>query len=201
FESKDILGSGRYGQVDRVLSLVSYKEYAWKRIHRGLPFGHTWTRETGVAYIKEISILKNLRHKHAVQLTGTYTDSSYFCFIMSPVADMNLSTYLSESPIPTSLAKKATLQTFFGCLACAVRYLHDKKVRHRDIKPQNILVKGTNILLTDFGISKEYDEIQSATSGPATFSSRYCAPEVFLQASRDWSSDIWSLGCVILEII
>ncbi|KAF2814171.1 kinase-like protein [Mytilinidion resinicola] len=199
FEPKEVLGSGRFGEVDRVISLITYKEYARKSISRRLAFDSARRREAVEAFIKEIHILKTLRHQHTVQLIGTYTDSTSFCFIMSPVADMNLSAYLSDTVL-SSLAKKATLRTFFGCLSCAVRYLHDNRIRHKDIKPQNILVKGKKLLLADFGISQDYNGTQSTTSGPAPFSPRYCAPEVSLQQSRNYSSDVWSLGCVFLEI-
>jgi serine/threonine protein kinase len=82
-----------------------------------------------------------------------------------------------------------------------VCYLHENRIRHKDIKPQNVLVKGYQVFLTDFGISLDWSELnQSTTSGPAIRTLHYCAPEVADFMPRNSLSDVWSLGCVFLEI-
>jgi serine/threonine protein kinase len=64
-----------------------------------------------------------------------------------------------------------------------------------------VLVKGHQVLLTDFGISRDWTELgHSTTTGPTTKTPRYCAPEVAAYKPRNSLSDIWSLGCVFLEI-
>lgn len=101
----------------------------------------------------------------------------------------------------TASGKLSTLRTYFGCLAAAVAYLHDKCVRHKDIKPKNILVDKGIVILTDFGLSKDFaDEVGSTTSGPTAASPRYSPPEVAAYHDRNTSADIWSLGCVFFEI-
>lgn len=118
---------------------------------------------------------------------------------MSPVAEYNLKDFLSLDPLPSG--GRSFLRTFFGCLAAALSYLHENQIRHKDIKPQNILVKGHQIFLTDFGLSLDWSELgQSTTSGPTIKTPRYCAPEVADLMPRNSFSDVWSLGCVFLEI-
>jgi serine/threonine protein kinase len=53
---------------------------------------------------------------------------------MSPVADQNLADFLDRNYIPAE--EKSFLRTFYGCLAIAVKYLHENCIRHKDIKPQ-----------------------------------------------------------------
>ncbi len=53
---------------------------------------------------------------------------------MSPIADCNLNEFMDKSPLPRE--ELSFLRTFFGCLAAALRYLHENRVRHKDIKPQ-----------------------------------------------------------------
>ena len=118
---------------------------------------------------------------------------------MVPVADCNFVDYFAAAA--TDEAKRCDLMTFFGCLAHAVQYLHEVKIRHRDIKPENILVKGDKVYLTDFGISLDWENLTRSTTTKDTAKSLvYCSPEVAHCEKRNSSTDIWSLGCVFLEM-
>ncbi|KAK3171443.1 hypothetical protein OEA41_003527 [Lepraria neglecta] len=198
FEVKGILGSGGFGQVDKVLSLISFKEYARKRVPRNKAFDGRGT-EAVKQFVAEIEILKRLKHRHVVEFVGSYTDPRYMGLIMSPVADMDFSTYLARA----DTAKHGELRTFFGCLARALEFLHEQNVRHKDIKPGNILVHGGNVLFTDFGLSFDFADADGSTTVSMVngMSPRYCAPEVAALESRNTASDIWSLGVVFLEMI
>lgn len=198
FQTVSILGSGGFGQVDKVISKLTNKEYARKRIRREKLFRQT--RESMKSFTAELEILKRLDHHHVVKIVGSYTDPNYLGLIMSPVAHCDLAAYLSTEF--TSVEKKGHLRTFFGCLVTALAYLHDARIRHKDIKPQNILVKGHTVLLTDFGISYSSAESgHSTTEGTPAMTLRYCAPEVVKYEPRNSSSDVWSLGCVFVEMI
>lgn len=187
------LGSGGYGFVDRVFSEVTMKEYARKRIPRGVTFKKD--RLALKVVENELHHLRRLAHEHIVQFVGSYTDPKFVGILMSPVAECNLKQYLNGS------FEKSRVRSFFGCLAIAVRYLHENQVKHKDIKPENVLVHRGTVLLTDFGISRNWTEAgHSTTTGKTPKSARYCAPEVADEAPRNSSSDIWSLGCVFLEM-
>jgi serine/threonine protein kinase len=112
----------------------------------------------------------------------------------------------SPSPLqlqdqPATLEMSSNLRTYFGCLTAALAYLHNQNIRHKDIKPQNILICKGNVLFADFGLSRDFaDDIGSTTSGLTPASPRYSAPEVASYEARNTSSNIRSLGCVFLEI-
>jgi serine/threonine protein kinase len=196
FQDGDILGTGTYGRVDKVLSLISYKHYARKRVYRQHAFANKSRNLIG-DFIREVHLLKHMKHRHVVELTGSYTDPTYFAIIMSPVADMDFSKYLETCQKDSF----HTLRTYFGCLATALQYLHSNNIRHKDIKPQNILIHSSNILFTDFGLSRDTTGAESASSGFTGYTPRYCAPEITESDSRSYPSDIWSLGCVFLEML
>jgi serine/threonine protein kinase len=117
---------------------------------------------------------------------------------MSPVADMDLSAYLSCADV----TRYGVLRTFFGCLARALEFLHSQGIRHKDIKPGNILVYGRNILFTDFGLALDFMDAEGSTTVETVngMTPRYCSPEVANHEPRNTSSDIWNLGVVFLEI-
>lgn len=198
FERKEILGRGGTCVVDKVFSQFSQREYARKRMLRKAAFRGE-EKEQMKKFIAEIEILKRLRHRHVVELVGSYTDTKYVGIIMSPVADMDLGGYLAR----TTATQHSELRTFFGCLANALEFLHRHKVRHKDIKPGNILVHAGNVLFADFGLSLDYTDANgSTTTGPPNGRTRkYCAPEVALHESRNKKSDIWSLGVVYMEML
>ncbi|KAH0556293.1 hypothetical protein GP486_005781 [Trichoglossum hirsutum] len=150
FESKAILGSGGFGQVDKIVSLISYNEYARKRIRRGKVFKRA--KENMKSFKAGLEVLKRLKHRHVVELVGSYTDSAYLGLIMSPVADGNLAYFLAQ--------------------------------------------------IADFGVSLDWSDIsQPTTQGATILTPRYCAPEVADYEPRNASSDIWSLGCVFVEMV
>jgi serine/threonine protein kinase len=113
--------------------------------------------------------------------------------------------------------RKEALRGSLACLAHALDYIHGKTTKHMDIKPANILVRydpqlrqvrgpnagpGWRFYIADFGLSRHFsDEDQSQTAGATARTPRWCAPEVYDYASRGRSADIFSLGCVFMEIL
>lgn len=130
---------------------------------------------------------------------ASYTDMKYFGLILSPVADCNLAEFYNQ--VSEGLENLNLLRQFFGCLATGLQYLHGAKIRHRDIKPENILIKSGCVYLADFGISLDWYTLTRSTTTEDTGKSWiYCAPEVASYEKRNSTSDIWSLGCVFLEM-
>jgi GTPase KRas protein len=144
----------------------------------------------------EIGLIKRLQHSHVVSIIATYSIGTKFAIIMTPVAEMDLKKFLTTSGC------KGEMLRWFGCLAAGLAYLHSESIRHRDIKPANILIKGQHILYTDFGIAKDVsqDSTTSSTGSVEAKTYMYCAPEVAAEKPRGRSSDVFSLGCVFLEM-
>ena len=90
----------------------------------------------------------------------------------------------------------------YGCLANAVQYLHANKVRHKDLKPRNILLdRNEGLYVTDFGLSRDTsDASTSVTNGIDRGTYKYCALEVAHWELCGRAVDIYSLGCVFFEM-
>ncbi|KAL2260498.1 hypothetical protein VTK26DRAFT_5460 [Humicola hyalothermophila] len=123
---------------------------------------------------------------------------------MYPPAQCNLHTFMNEvfhNPRESDWML-AHIHTYFGCLAQAVAYLHRQNVqiRHKDIKPENIVIDDFGVpILTDFGLSKHFETGQYS-QGPTPKTLKYADPEAIQEESRGERSDIFSLGCVYLEM-
>lgn len=113
---------------------------------------------------------------------------------------------LNESwPLNVTILKQAEmLRGYFVCLSQALSYLHNSDVRHKDIKPENILIdESGSVVLTDFGISRRFPRhTPHATNEERKFTRKYASPEIMKDENtpRDDPSDVFSLGCVFLEM-
>ncbi|KAJ8110231.1 hypothetical protein OPT61_g6867 [Boeremia exigua] len=203
FSSIKLLGQGGTGIVDDVYGPLTLKRFARKRIHRGN--SALADQKALDFFLNELTILKRASHRHLVKLVSSYTDPTYVAIIMRPVADEHLRDYL-QRPLdgPTDRnARKQCIRTFFGCLAKALEYLHMNGIQHKDIKPANILVKRNDVYLTDFGTAKAHGESsRSNSTGPVRgYTPKYVAPEIWVYDPHGKPSDIWSMGCVFLEMV
>lgn len=120
--------------------------------------------------INKLGNLKRLKYAHLVRLVSSYTDPQYIGLLMEPVADCDLKHFLNQTPLPPGCF--SLLRRSFGCLASAVKCLHESKCRHKDLKPGDILVKEDNLLITDFGTARDWNDWTRGTtfgrSGPFT---------------------------------
>jgi serine/threonine protein kinase len=199
------LGAGVSAVVELVKAKSSSETFAHKyfRQYYG-PELKTLNR----AFKNEIAIIKRLHsHPHIIQLYWSYTCGRDLGMLLLPIAsDGDLRAYLrkiQDTKEPPTSEQYSVLCRAFGCLAGALTFIHSHTIRHKDIKPQNILVHENRMIFTDFGIALDAsDQDSTTTTGIAeAFTDRYRAPEVASHNRRNRKSDVFSLGCVYVEIM
>ncbi|CAN9352420.1 unnamed protein product [Alternaria alternata] len=105
----------------------------------------------------------------------------------------------------TTLARDsavAFLKSTIGCIASAVAYIHESDIKHKDLKPSNILLSRNGLWLTDFGTATDFSVLTtSVTDNGERGTPKYFAPEVARFEPSGRAADIFSMGCIFFEIM
>lgn len=198
------LGMGGSALVEMVEDKTSGRKFAHKAFRK---YNGTALEKAKQAFRNEIEIITRLSpHPHIIRVFATYTCGRDLGMFLTPVADSgDLAAYLHkllDSGKPPTIEQNVILDRSFGCLVSGLAFIHKHTIRHKDIKPQNILVHDGRVIYADFGIALDASQQDTTTVGnPGALTYRYCAPEVANWEKRNRKSDVFSLGCVFLEIL
>lgn len=164
FEKIADLGRTNTAQIDSVKCkgvLLARKQIFWT--------GRVPRREIE----REITILKRLSHHHVIRFVGSYTQGKCVGILLYPVASCDLKQQLrmiddeKMNGSRPSADMRARLRLAFGCLTSGLAFVHLQGVKHKDIKPENILWHKGRYMFIDFGISTEIAQMMdSLTTGP-----------------------------------
>lgn len=195
YEGAGLLGVGGCSYVEKVVKKDG-SEGAWVRKVIEVSTGDEAAQLQRIE--EEVKAIRESTHPHVVEYVDSYRFLSSFNIIIAPVAECTLEGYLTHTdnfePI-LDPNRRVLLEQWPGCLLQAVRYLHDQNIRHTDIKPCNILIHHGNILISDFGISKNSTGLDTTGSygTPGLRTKKYCAPETFSESGsrRGRAEDIF----------
>ena len=206
-----LIGQGSFGSVFLALHAVTGELMAVKQVE--VPSANNSNsnmdkrKEGMVAALKrEIDLLRDLQHENIVQYLGSNSDDEHFNIFLEYVPGGSVAAMLNSY----GQLQEALIRNFVRQILAGLSYLHGRDIIHRDIKGANVLVdnKG-NIKISDFGISKRVEAsaiLQPSKNGghvhrPSLQGSVFwMAPEVVRQTSYTRKADIWSLGCLIVEM-
>ncbi|WVQ96827.1 hypothetical protein IAU59_003934 [Kwoniella sp. CBS 9459] len=219
YQLGDILGRGASGSVYRALNFLTGETVAIKSISLlSLP------PSSLPDIMSEIDLLKNLNHPNIVKYKGFARDKENLFIVLEYCENGSLQTILKKfGKFPESLVSVYISQVLQGLI-----YLHEQGVIHRDIKGANILTnKDGSVKLADFGVSSRSTTQPTLGGGgggggsgngsggslgsidggrerddtEVVGSPYWMAPEVIEQSGASTASDIWSVGCVVVELL
>ncbi|KAJ1963390.1 Serine/threonine kinase [Dispira parvispora] len=185
------VGRGSFGKVRIVERKDTKKLYALKYISKI----DCIRMEALTNVLRERNILEELDHPFICNLRFAFQDPDYMYMVLDLMLGGDLRFHISRRRFIESV-----IRFWVAELACAIRYLHNKGIVHRDIKPDNILLdnKG-HVALTDFNIATKRKHGAMLSSQSGTYS--YMAPEIFIGQGYDEGVDWWSLGVLFYECV
>ncbi|XP_062112960.1 MAP3K epsilon protein kinase 1-like [Humulus lupulus] len=190
----DEIGKGAYGRVYKGLDLENGDFVAIKQVSL-----ENIAQEDLNIIMQEIDLLKNLNHKNIVKYLGSLKTKSHLHIILEYVENGSLANIIKPNkfgPFPESLVAVYISQVLEGLV-----YLHEQGVIHRDIKGANILTTKEGLVkLADFGVATKLTEADVNTHS-VVGTPYWMAPEVIEMSGVCAASDIWSVGCTVIELL
>ncbi|XP_034472350.1 cyclin-dependent kinase 1 [Drosophila innubila] len=194
FEKIEKIGEGTYGVVYKGRNRVTGQIVAMKKIRleaddEGVPS----------TAIREISLLKELKHPNIVCLEDVLMEESRI-YLIFEFLSMDLKKYMDSLP-PEKQLDSQLVKSYLYQITNAILFCHRRRVLHRDLKPQNLLIDKNGVIkVADFGLGRSFGiPVRIYTHEIVTL--WYRAPEVLLGSPRySCPVDIWSIGCIFAEM-
>jgi mitogen-activated protein kinase kinase kinase len=198
----DLIGKGTFGNVYLALNVTTGEMIAVKQVHISPNNNRNSARVRDVieALESEVDTLKDLDHLNIVQYLGFEKTVNDYNLFLEYVAGGSVASCLRlHGRFEEPLIKFLTGQVVSG-----LSYLHSRGIVHRDMKADNLLLDLDGVCkISDFGISKKSNDIYANNAGMSMQGTIFwMAPEVVNSGGAGYSAkvDIWSLGCVVLEM-
>ncbi|TVY85180.1 Serine/threonine-protein kinase BUR1 [Lachnellula suecica] len=208
------LGEGTFGEVHRAKSKKTGAIVALKKI-----LMHNEKDGFPITALREIKLLKLLSHPNVLKLEemavehhtkSTDKRKRAIMYMVTPYMDHDLSGLLEN---PSVKFVEPQIKCYMLQLLEGLRYLHDNKILHRDMKAANLLINNKGILqIADFGLARHYDEsvpVAGHGGGEAhrdyttlVVTRWYRPPELLLHLRKYTTAiDLWGVGCVFGEML
>ncbi|XP_035908888.1 stress-activated protein kinase JNK-like isoform X2 [Anopheles stephensi] len=188
------IGIGVQGAVCSAVDLKTGRQLAIKKLSQ--PFQDvTFAKRS----YRELKLMRLVDHPNIIKLQYAYTPQQTLetfrdVYIFTELMDNNL-----RNVIGTKLDHERISFLVYQML-CGIKYLHAAGIIHRDLKPSNIVVcKNCSLKILDFGLARSIDTSFTMTQYVVT--RHYRAPEIILNMEYDTKVDIWSIGCIMAELI
>ncbi|KZF22538.1 Pkinase-domain-containing protein [Xylona heveae TC161] len=203
-----LIGQGSFGSVYLALHCITGELMAVKQVELPSNAGNQVDnkKKSMLSALKhEIGLLRELQHPNIVQYLGSSSDEQHLNIFLEYVPGGSVAAMLNQY----GALHEPLIRNFVRQILNGLAYLHGRDIIHRDIKGANVLVDNKGgIKISDFGISKKVEASSLLSQNGQGHAHRpslqgsvfWMAPEVVKQTSYTRKADIWSLGCLIVEM-
>uniref|UniRef100_A0A9I9DNA6 Mitogen-activated protein kinase n=1 Tax=Cucumis melo TaxID=3656 RepID=A0A9I9DNA6_CUCME len=184
------IGRGAYGIVCSVLNSETNEMVAVKKIANAFD-NHMDAKRT----LREIKLLRHLDHENVIGIRDVIPPP-----LRREFNDVYISTELMDTDLHQIIRSNQSLSEEHCQILRGLKYIHSANVIHRDLKPSNLLLNANcDLKICDFGLARPTSENECMTEYVVT--RWYRAPELLLNSDYTAAIDIWSVGCIFLELM
>ena len=189
------LGKGSFGSVNIVIRKEDNQKYAMKRVNI-----NNLTEKEKLCSLNEIRLLSSLNHPNIIGYKEAFFDTKTktLNIVMEYAECGDLQNKIKKNIKAHLHFTENTIWDWIIQILEGLKYLHDNKIMHRDLKCANIFISKNGILkLGDLNVSilAKKGMAQTRTGTPY-----YCSPEIWKDLPYNYKSDVWSMGCIIYEL-
>jgi eukaryotic-like serine/threonine-protein kinase len=194
YELEELVGSGGMSSVYRAHDRLLERSVALKILHEQFTRDEDYVER----FRREARSVAQLTHPNIVTVIDRGEQDGRQFIVFEYLDGMNLKELVDrDGPLPVSEAIELALQVARG-----LAFAHDQGLVHRDVKPQNVLLDSDGrAKVTDFGIARSLDVDGMTITGTIMGTSNYIAPEQARGQPVDEQTDVYSLGCVLYELL
>ena len=194
YELEELVGSGGMSSVYRSHDRLLERPVALKILHE------QFTRDDDYVerFRREARAVAQLTHPNIVTVIDRGEQDGRQFIVFEYVDGLNLKELLEqEGTLSPREAIELGLQVARG-----LAFAHEQGLVHRDVKPQNVIIDAEGrAKVTDFGIARSLDVDGMTITGTIMGTSNYIAPEQARGQAVDEQTDVYSLGCVLYELL
>jgi eukaryotic-like serine/threonine-protein kinase len=202
-----LLGEGGMGAVYKAMHLTLDLPVALKVMHANFARQHLFQQR----FLQEAQMAAKLEHDSIIRVTDFGHADGLYYMVMALISGSTLSGYITEMMKNNQVVSLKETLLIMAQVADALAYAHRHEVVHRDIKPDNILIKHLELLpaamdipiraiVTDFGLAKLMNNSMQSQTGSFLGTLPYMSPEQFTGDHIDGRSDIYSLGIMCFQL-
>ena len=195
YELEELVGTGGMSSVYRARDRLLERHVALKVLHPHYADDEEYVER----FRREARSVAQLSHPHIVTVIDRGEDGGQQFIVFEYVDGENLKQFVERTgPLPTRRAVELALE-----VADALAFAHEHGLVHRDVKPQNVLLTPDgDAKVTDFGIARSLDVEHGLTqTGTVLGTSNYLSPEQASGKATTASTDVYSLGVVLYELL
>jgi serine/threonine-protein kinase len=195
YELEELVGTGGMSSVYRARDRLLERYVALKVLHPHYADDDEYVER----FRREARSVAQLSHPHIVTVIDRGEDDGQQFIVFEYVDGENLKQFVERTgPLPTRRAVELALE-----VADALAFAHEHGLVHRDVKPQNVLLTPDgDAKVTDFGIARSLDVEHGMTqTGTVLGTSNYLSPEQASGKTTTATTDVYSLGVVIYELL
>lgn len=192
-----VIGSGKFSTVWRGVHLPTKTVVAVKKVQ----IYEIMDAKQRADCLNEVRLLQSLDHPNVIKYERAWIEDNELVIALDFCDCGDLGGLIKEQAEMGTPLSEGDVWNIFSQLCGAVAHMHAHRIMHRDIKPSNVFISSDGVAkLGDLGLSR-YFSSKTAQAQSMVGTPYYMSPECIRGQPYEWSSDVWSLGCLLYELV